>query len=324
MAKTVQPGTITIPGIGEFAANALPDPFDSRDLEYRPRLQPLPAVLDQRQGSKERYVMHQDGNSCTGHALAAVINAVLARSEVVVNGNAAAAYPHVSPYMLYRLARRYDEFEGESDVGSSLRGAFKGWFNHGALLEADWPALNQYPEPDLDDENVIEKARVRPLGAFYRVGPYRLDDMQSAISELNAICVLLNAGLRNNRLLEVWANATAPIRTKVIRKSLFMMAPFQDEPKGCHLNPELLPCEDRSRQSLESAVSLTSAARCPCLRSAGILPAVAGTSRPRKLPISQRPCGPDRSSFSIVNFQIVNSQLYLSPSHAFCHPLMRY
>ncbi|MGQ0715980.1 MAG: hypothetical protein ACT4NP_01475 [Pseudonocardiales bacterium] len=48
-------------------------------------------------------------------------------------------YPHVSPYMLYRLAGRYDEFEGESDVGSSLRGAFKGWFNHGVLLEADWP-----------------------------------------------------------------------------------------------------------------------------------------------------------------------------------------
>jgi hypothetical protein len=188
MAKTVQPGTITIPGIGEFAANALPDPFDSRDLEYRPRLQPLTATLDQRQGSKERHVMHQDGNSCTGHALAAVINAVLARPEVI-NGNAAAAYPHVSPYMLYRLARRYDEFEGESDVGSSLRGAFKGWFNHGALLEADWPALNQYPEPDLDDEDVTNKARERPLGAFYRVSPYRLDDMQSAISELNAICV---------------------------------------------------------------------------------------------------------------------------------------
>ncbi|MGH4006752.1 MAG: hypothetical protein ACRDTH_01035 [Pseudonocardiaceae bacterium] len=188
MAKTVQPGTITIPGIGEFAANALPDPFDARDLEYRPRLQPLPAVLDQRQGGRERYVMTQDGNSCTGHALAAVINTVLARSEAV-GKNGAVAYPHVSPYMLYRLARRYDEFEGDIDVGSSLRGAFKGWFNHGVLLEADWPALNQYPEPDLGDQDVVAKTRERPLGAFYRVNPYHLDDMQSAISELNAICV---------------------------------------------------------------------------------------------------------------------------------------
>lgn len=189
MVKAVQPGTIVIPEIGEFAANALPDPFDGRDLEYRSGLQPLPAVLDQRQGSKERYVMHQDGNSCTGHALAAVINAVLAQSEVVDGNGAAMAYPHVSPYMLYRLARRYDEFEGDSDVGSSLRGAFKGWFNHGVLLEPDWPALNHYPEPDLDDDDVAGRARERPLGAFYRINPYRLDDMQSAIAELNAICV---------------------------------------------------------------------------------------------------------------------------------------
>lgn len=188
MAKAVEPGTIVIPEIGEFAANALPDPFDARDFEYRPRLQPLPAALDQRQGSQERYVLRQDGNSCTGHALAAVINAVLARPESA-DGAGAAGFPHVSPYMLYRLARRYDEFEGDSDVGSSLRGEFKGWFNHGVLLEADWPELNQYPEPELSDGDVAAKARERPLGAFYRVNPYCLDDMQSAICELNAICV---------------------------------------------------------------------------------------------------------------------------------------
>ena len=190
MAKTVPPGTIAIPQIGEFAADALPDPFDERDLKYRPRLQPLAIALDQRQGPAERYVMRQQGNSCTGHALAAVINAVLARPATASDDGAAKGpYPHVSPYMLYRLARRYDEFAGESDVGSSLRGALKGWFNHGVLVEADWPALQQDPEPDLDDQAVAERARERPLGAFYRVNPYRLDDMQSAICELNAICV---------------------------------------------------------------------------------------------------------------------------------------
>lgn len=225
MAKTVQPGTITIPGIGEFAANALPDPFDARDLDYRPRLQPLPAVLDQRQGSTERYVMNQDGNSCTGHALAAVINAVLARSEAVNGKAASAAYPHVSPYMLYRLARRYDEFEGESDVGSSLRGAFKGWFNHGVLLEADWPALSQYPEPDLGDEDVVDKTRERPLGAFYRVNPYRLDDMQSAISELNAICV-------SAVIHEGWVKPVELIRKK---KVMHVIArPVNARPLGGH------------------------------------------------------------------------------------------
>ncbi len=189
MAKTVPPGTIVIPQVGAFSADALPDPFDERDLEYRPRLEPLPVVLDQRQGTDERYVMRQDGNSCTGHALAAAINAVLARpAPAADDGPAREPYPHVSPYMLYRLARRYDEFAGDSDVGSSLRGGLKGWFNHGVLLEGDWPVLLQDPEPDLDDEAIVEKARERPLGAFYRVNPYRLDDMQSAISELSAIC----------------------------------------------------------------------------------------------------------------------------------------
>jgi hypothetical protein len=183
MTKTVQPGTITIPGVGDFAATALPDPFDARDFEYRPRLQPLPAVLER--GARGR-VMRQDGNSCTGHALATVIDTVLAYRE---GGGDDETRTRVSPYMLYALARRYDEFEGESDVGSSLRGALKGWFRHGVLLEDQWPELNQYPELDLADKDIAAEALKRPLGAFYRVNPQRLDDMQSALCELNALCV---------------------------------------------------------------------------------------------------------------------------------------
>ena len=197
MPKTVSPGVVTIPGIARFVANAVPDPFDARDFEYRPRLEPLPAELDQRDGVEKRFVLHQKGNSCTGHAVAAVINTVLARIErrkATEHGEQPATkqgtqskplLPRVSPYMLYRLGRRYDEFEGEEDAGSSLRGVFKGWFYHGVALDEDWTD----PEPDLDDPQFIEKCRPRPLGAFYRVNPFRLDDMQSAISELNAIAV---------------------------------------------------------------------------------------------------------------------------------------
>lgn len=183
MAKTVPPGTISLPGGDTFVANAVPDPFDERDLEYRPRLEPLPPRLDQRVG---RIVLTQKGESCTGHAVATVINTVLGRAALAA---AAPDLPRVSPYMIYRLARRYDEFAGEADEGSSLRGAFKGWFNHGAALEADWPDLEMDPEPDLDDPAFVARCRDRPLGAFYRVNPYRLDDMQSAISELQVIAV---------------------------------------------------------------------------------------------------------------------------------------
>jgi hypothetical protein len=185
MAKTVAPGEIAVPQIDTFTANALPDPFDERDLEYRPRLEPLPPVLDQRTGFSRGYVMRQVGSSCTGHALAAVVNTVLSRGTG--DGQSAKA-PHVSPYMLYHLARRYDEFAGEDDAGSSLRGALKGWFNHGVIPEGRWPSLDMDPVPDLDDEELLELARQWPLGTFYRVNPFRLDDMQSAITELNAIC----------------------------------------------------------------------------------------------------------------------------------------
>jgi hypothetical protein len=181
--KTVPPGTITIPEIGEFIANAVPDPFDERDLAYRPRLAPLPAQLDQRT-LNGRYILRQEGQSCTGHALATVINTVLAHSVPKT-----ATPPRVSPYMLYRLARRYDEFQGEEDLGSSLRGGLKGWFNHGVALESDWPKLEMDAEPDLESDAFAAKCRDRPLGAFYRVNPYRLDDMQSAINELHAIAV---------------------------------------------------------------------------------------------------------------------------------------
>ena len=108
----------------------VPDVFDARDLEYRPRLQALPKEVER---PKDRYVMTQDGNSCTGHAVAAMVNAILANQDDTT---------HVSPYMLYALARRYDEFEGEADVGSSLRGALKGWYYHGVLPESEWPVLD--------------------------------------------------------------------------------------------------------------------------------------------------------------------------------------
>jgi len=155
----------------------LPDPFDARDLVYRPRLDVLPRTVDRREG---RHVYQQRGQSCTGHAVAAVINHVL---------KAATDAHRVSPYMLYRLARRYDEFPGDADAGSSLRGAFKGWFNHGAALESGWPIMDPTPEPDVDDPQNLAAWRDRPLGAFYRVNPFRLDDVQSAITELNAIAV---------------------------------------------------------------------------------------------------------------------------------------
>ena len=191
MPKTLPPGTINI-GHEAFDANAVPDVFDGRDLDYRPRLQPLAPSVDRRLGNRD--VSTQTGSSCTGHAVAAMINAVLRNHDAVIRRHGERpAEPgdddppiRVSAAMLYAMARRYDEFEGEEDAGSSLRGALKGWFYHGVLTEKEWPDKDADVEVDLDPV-LAEKAMRRPLGAFYRVNPFRLDDMQSAINELYGI-----------------------------------------------------------------------------------------------------------------------------------------
>lgn len=176
MAKAQPPGEVATKA-GTFTTNVLPDPFDERDLEYRPRLQLLPSMLDRR---KKAVVLEQKGSSCVGHALASMINTVLAHAP-----KAPARPSRVSPYMLYWLARRYDEFEGEDDIGSSLRGGLKGWYHHGCALEKEWLTLDTIR--DLDERRFREHCAERPLGAFYRVNAFRLDDMQSAINELNVI-----------------------------------------------------------------------------------------------------------------------------------------
>src|SRR5690349_6279239 len=111
--------------------DAFPDKIDVRDWFYHPTLQPLPeqvincihvpCILDQ-------------GNegACTGFALSAVINFHLAK-----NGRFTMAQidslEGASPYMLYAMARRYDEWPGENYEGSSARGCIKGWNAHGVV-----------------------------------------------------------------------------------------------------------------------------------------------------------------------------------------------
>jgi hypothetical protein len=191
MAKTQLFGAARV-GRRTFTTNAKPDTYDLRDLEYRPVLQPLDPVVHADRNDAAFRVLTQEGSSCTGHALAAAINTVRVRQAA--GTPAARSIAPVSPYMLYRLARRYDEFPGEADVGSSLRGAFKGWLRHGVALDREWneKASDAGVTPvdaeiDIDEPDFVTSCRQLPLGAYFRVNQFRLDDMQSAISELHAI-----------------------------------------------------------------------------------------------------------------------------------------
>ena len=192
MPKTQVPAQFKVGSVAVHA-NAKPDAYDLRDLEYRAILRPLSPVVDARPANGAFEVLTQKGESCTGHAIAAVINTVLARQADELKLPPPGA---VSPYMLYKMARRYDEFLGDADRGSSLRGAFKGWLRHGVALDTQWHDLARRERttdlranPDLDNPAFIAACRERPLGAYYRVNAYRLDDMQSAINELHAIAV---------------------------------------------------------------------------------------------------------------------------------------
>jgi hypothetical protein len=189
MVKTNTPAQFKLAG-RIIHTNALPDPFDENDLEYRPRLGVLPIRIDQRAGQPIRA---QSGQSCTGHAVAALIDTVL--SEPVpenLKGKPGVRRTKkgdgVSPYMLYAMARKYDEYPGTADVGSSLRGAFKGWYKHGVCQRADWPRLKS-EAPEINDPDFMARCFQTPLGAYYRVKTRRIDDLQSAITELNAVAV---------------------------------------------------------------------------------------------------------------------------------------
>lgn len=153
--------------------DVLRDVPDIRDRIYEPTLSPLPShrplpasleILDQK----------REG-SCTGFALSAVINLLLRHRP---------GRPHktVSPYMLYTMARRYDEWPGDKYEGSSLRGALRGFYNNGACEQKFWPSLKM---EDLDIE-AAKNARNITLGAYYRLRPI-LSDYHAAITETGVI-----------------------------------------------------------------------------------------------------------------------------------------
>ncbi|MBI4889080.1 MAG: C1 family peptidase [Acidobacteria bacterium] len=160
----------------------VPDKIDLRDRLYQPDITRVPKsellcptvlpVLDQ-----------GDTNACTGFALANLVNYLTWTRDQVPAGKG----PQASPYMLYDMARRYDEFPGSGATGSSIRGAMKGWFRHGACRLDLWnttkmPAASRDPKADWWRDAIN-----RPLGAYYRVDAKSITDMHVALNELGVV-----------------------------------------------------------------------------------------------------------------------------------------
>ncbi|MER9304241.1 C1 family peptidase [Mesorhizobium sp. M0496] len=156
--------------------NALPDLPDIRDRIYQPRLSVLrPSIYP-----KIAFTVRNQGSlqSCTGHALAHAIDCLLHHEELQ------SAAKRVSARMLYEMAKRNDEWAGTSYLGSSIRGAVKGFYRNGVCSEA--------LAPDGTEDNwtltyeMAKEARETRLGAYYRLQP-DLSDFHAAIDEVGTI-----------------------------------------------------------------------------------------------------------------------------------------
>jgi len=173
--------------------NIVPDQLDLRDRAYLPQLH-TPPPPSMRPGLTLPVLDQGRTSACTGFALATVVNFLLRRHR---DPNA----PPMSPFMLYSMARRYDEFpdprkipgqettssQEAADTGSSLRGAMKGWYKHGACRLELWSRFEMpQPAPTPAADWWLDAAR-RPLGAYYRVDTRSVTDMHVALHDVGIL-----------------------------------------------------------------------------------------------------------------------------------------
>lgn len=168
------------------------DTLDFRDKMYVPTLIEVPTERELARYREHRIPILNQGSegACTGYGLATVVNYLLTTRKVVSDCNP------VSPRMLYELAKRYDEWPGESYSGSSARGAMKGWHKHGVCSEAVWPSVATKSNKGqllsgLNEARTSDALR-RPLGAYYRVNHKDLVAMHSAIAEVGVLFATSN------------------------------------------------------------------------------------------------------------------------------------
>ncbi|WP_299398391.1 C1 family peptidase [Pelagibius sp.] len=170
-------------GDGKVYSGVVKDPLDLRDLMYESGLFELPFKLDNRKRVPVVLDQGKEG-ACTGFGLAAVVNflhhnrgdftaAQKAKYKKKENG--------ASARMLYEMAKRYDEWQGENYDGSSVRGAMKGWAKHGVCSWRKWP-YNANKPGRLTPPRQFDALR-HPLGAYYRVRHLYLNQMQAALKE---------------------------------------------------------------------------------------------------------------------------------------------
>ena len=161
------------PKINNIPVNVVADQPDIRDWIYQPALIQLKPTLSPPQSLQ---ILNQGTEgACTGFGLAGAINLLNAKRKNKIK---------VSPRMLYEMARKFDEWEGEEYSGSSCRGAIKGWANMGVCEDSCWPYAPS--KPGSLSRLAAQDARSNTIGAYYRMTP-RIADFHAALNETGTI-----------------------------------------------------------------------------------------------------------------------------------------
>lgn len=197
------------PELGFFVR---PDSIDFRDLIFRPTLVEVPSempldryqrlgvpilsqlgrgvssrgdVRKRLQSSTVGSSPHSTAWACTGFALATVVHYLLRRRTTHRDE------AMVSEAMLFEMARRHDDYTGERYLGSSARGAMRGWHVHGVCRRELWPFRQSRSDRRLTAERAAD-AVTRPLGAYFRVNHKDLVAMHCALAEVGVLYAVVN------------------------------------------------------------------------------------------------------------------------------------
>ncbi len=197
--------------------NVRPDTFDFRDRMFEPTLAEVPESIDLAGYQKIRVPVLDQGSegACTGFGLATVVNYLLRTRKHDPDKK------QVSPWMLYYLAKRYDEWQGENYEGSSARGAMKGWQKHGACTSELFNKSDATLKPA-----AAKEATKRPLGGYFRVNHKDLVAMHCAIAEVG---VLYATASVHDGWDEVKADGIIKYRERNLGGHAFAIVAYDDE-----------------------------------------------------------------------------------------------
>lgn len=203
--------------------DARPDTIDFRDQMYVSTLTEVPVEVQLSDYQKAGVPVLDQGTdgACAGFGLATVCNYLLRtrkiRSDTV----------NVSPWMLYQMAQQSDPHDASAgygtpnnpDVGASCRSAMKGW-NQNGVCRMDFWSKNGPGKPAAD---LIVDARLRPLGAYFRVNHKDLVAMHTALAEVG---ILYASALLHQGWYDAKVDGVIPFSTAFIGGHAFAIAAF--------------------------------------------------------------------------------------------------